>query len=169
MTDRHDCTDDCGLETDRRAFLRDGLLAVAALTAFAGGAAPLDAMARSLATGRRSGDTLSYPLPAADGATIDAQNKVVLVRYQGLVAAFALKCPHRGTEVEWQPENDRFFCPKHKSTFKPEGTLIQGKAERNMDRHPVRLEEGAVIVDKATTIKSDADAAAWAAAAAKVA
>lgn len=166
---RHDCTDDCDLDAGRRAFLRDGLMAVAALTAIAGTAAPLHAFARTYQAGTVDGDTLTYPLPAEDGATIDTPNKVVLVRFQGAVSAFSLECPHRGTSVEWQPENARFFCPKHKSTFKPEGTLIQGKAERNMDRYAVRIDGPNVIVDRATLIKSSADAAAWDAAAAKVA
>jgi Rieske Fe-S protein len=164
-----DCTDDCELDTGRRAFLKEGLMAVAALTAIAGAAAPLEAMARTYATGRASGDTLTYPVPTADGATIDAANKVVLVRFEGAIAAFALGCPHKGTAVEWQPENARFYCPKHKSTFKPEGTLIQGKAERNMDRYAVRLEGGSVIVDRGTLIKSSGDPAAWGGAAARIA
>jgi Rieske Fe-S protein len=143
-------------------------MAVAALTAVAGGAAPLHALARTYATGRRSADELRYPVPAADGATIDGVNKVVLVRYQGTVHAFALECPHRGTMVEWQDDRGRFYCPKHKSTFQPEGTLIGGKAERNMDRYPVRIEEGEVIVDTGAMIRSDRNADDWAAAAVPV-
>ncbi len=163
-----ECTDDCELDTGRRAFLRDGLMAVAALTAIAGAAAPLQAMARSYATGRASGDTLTYPLPAADGATIDAANKVVLVRFEGVIAAFALECPHKGESVEWQPDNARFFCPKHKSTFKPEGTRIQGKAPRSLDRFAVKLDGGKVVVDTAVEIDSAKDAAGWDAAGVKV-
>jgi Rieske Fe-S protein len=165
-----ECTDhvDCAIETSRRDFLRNGLLAVAALTAVAGAAAPLHAMARTYATGILRGDELTYPVPAADGATIDGANKVILVRFQGAVSAFSLECPHRQTPLEWQPDNARFYCPKHKSTFKPEGTLIGGKAERNMDRFAVRLDGANVMVNKGSVIKSSADAAAWAAAAVKV-
>ncbi|HET8771360.1 MAG TPA: Rieske (2Fe-2S) protein [Gemmatimonadaceae bacterium] len=162
------CTDDCEFDAGRRAFMRSGLMAVAALTAIAGGSVPLHAMARTYAQGRRQGDIVSYPVPVADGATIDDANAVILVRYQGAVSAFSMRCPHKQTPLEWQPDNARFYCPKHKSTFQPEGTLIQGKATRNMDRHPVRLEEGKVIVDTSTTIRSSDDAAAWTAAAIKV-
>lgn len=167
MTDRatphaDDCTGtDCDSGTGRRAFLRDGLMAVAALTAVAGGAVPLHALTRSYVTGQRLADTIIYPLPTADGATIDAANKVILVRFEGRVHAFSLECPHRKESVEWQPDNSRFFCPKHKSTFKPEGTLIQGKAERNLDRFAVRLEESTVAVDTAQMLRSDRDADAW--------
>jgi Rieske Fe-S protein len=167
----HEPCDDhaeCAIDDSRRAFLRHGLLAVAALTAVAGGAAPLHAMARTYATGLAQGDTLTYPIPAEDGAMIDGRNKVILVRFQGAVSAFSLECPHRQTTLEWQPANARFYCPKHKSTFKPEGTLIGGKAERNMDRYAVRLEGTNVVVDRSALIKSSVDAAAWAAATVKV-
>jgi nitrite reductase/ring-hydroxylating ferredoxin subunit len=165
-----DCTDhvDCAIDTSRRDFLRHGLLAVAALTAVAGSGAPLHAMARTYATGALLGDELTYPVPAADGATIDGANKVILVRFQGAVSAFSLECPHRKTPLEWQPENARFYCPKHKSTFKPEGTLTGGKAERNMDRFAVRLAGDKVAVNRDVMIKSSVDAAAWAAAVVKV-
>lgn len=171
MPDAHaPCTDhvDCVIDESRRAFLRNGLLAVAALTAVAGSAAPLHALAREYATGLGHGDTLTYPLPQADGATIDGPNKVILVRFEGAVSAFSLECPHRQTALEWQPANARFYCPKHKSTFKPEGTLIGGKAERNMDRFAVRIDGANVVVDKSVVIKSSSDAAAWAAAVVKV-
>ena len=173
MQDDHSPCDfdssDCDETTGRRAFLRDGLMAVAALTAIAGVAAPLQALAREYATGRAgSTGTVSYGIPAADGATIDKANKLILVRYQGMVHAFSLECPHKGTMLQWQPEQSRFFCPKHKSTFKAEGTRIQGKAPRSLDRYAVRLEVGKVVVDTATVIDAKANTAAWSAAGVRV-
>lgn len=170
VTDAQDaCTDDCGHDEGRRVFLRDGLLAVAALTAIVGGAAPLHAMARDDVTGRSAVGTVTYPIPAADGATIDRANRVILVRYRGMVHAFSLECPHKGTMVQWEPQNARFYCPKHKSTFQPEGTRIQGKAPRGLDRHAVRLENGAIVVDNSAAIDGRTNAAGWAAASVKVA
>lgn len=164
----HDgCGSGCGHDDGRRSFLRDGLLAVAALTAIAGDAAPLHALTRRLAAGFATGATVTYDLPAADGATIDRANRVILVRYQGMIHAFSLECPHKGTMVQWQPGEQRFYCPKHKSTFKPEGTRIQGKAPRSLDRHPVRLEGGKVVVDTGVTIDEAKDARGWAAAGVK--
>ncbi len=156
-------------DSSRRSFLRDGLLAVAALTAVAGGAAPLHALTRRYSTGLLGpGGVVTYDLPAVDGATIDKSNRLILVRYQGMVHAFSLECPHKGTVVEWQPNASRFFCPKHKSTFKPEGTRIQGKAPRSLDRFAVRVDGGKVIVDIDVVIDQDKDAGAWAAAGVKV-
>ena len=152
-----------GEPPSRRAFLREGLIAVAALTALGVSTERLQAMERVFATGSRSGDLLRYPLPAADGATIDRANRLILARYQGHVYAFDVECPHRGTDVQWQGNRDRFYCPKHKSTFRPEGSLIRGKAARGLDRHPVRRAGDEIVVDTGVTIRST-DADAWAAA-----
>lgn len=182
MSDRHEahshttsaaapdaCGHDCDHDTGRRGFLRDGLMAVAALTAIAGGAAPLHAMARDYASGLAALGTVTFAVPAADGATIDRANKLILVRYRGMVHAFGLECPHRGTMVQWEAANNRFYCPKHKSTFKPEGTRIQGKAPRGLDRYPIKVEGGKVVVDTAVEIDGAKDAAGWNAAGVKVA
>ena len=162
-------SDDCDLTSNRRAFLRDGLMAVAALTAVAGAAAPLHALAREYAIGRTAAaSTLQYDVPASDGATIDRANRLILVRYQGTAYAFSLECPHKGTAVQWQPEQGRFFCPKHKSTFQPEGTRIQGKAPRSLDRFAVRLENGKLLVDTAVELDASTNAAGWNAAGVRV-
>jgi Rieske Fe-S protein len=170
----HDCTytpHDCALATDRRSFLRDGLVAVAALTAVAGAAAPLHAFTLESIVGSlgEDGEIVTYPVPVADGATIDKAHRLILVRYQGMVHAFSLECPHKGTMLTWEPQNARFFCPKHKSTFKPEGTRIQGKAPRSLDRYAVRIADGKVLVDKGVEFDSTKDGAGWASAGAKVA
>jgi len=166
----HCDTNDCEATSGRRAFLRDGLMAVAALSAIAGSAAPLHALARGYATGRSSlAGTVTYAVPAADGATIDRTNRLILVRYQGMVHAFGLECPHKGTMVQWQPEQSRFYCPKHKSTFKAEGSRIQGKSPRSLDRYAVRLDGGKVVVETGTVLESTTNAAAWSAAGVRVA
>jgi nitrite reductase/ring-hydroxylating ferredoxin subunit len=147
--------------TDRRTFLKEGLMAVAALTAVAGASVPLEAMTRGYVVGAASDTaagtaTVTYPIPTTDGATIDRANKVILVRYQGMVHALARECPHKGTMVDWQPEQNRLYCPKHKSTFTANGTRIQGKSPRSMDRHPMTLEGGKLVVETGTVIEGDA-------------
>lgn len=157
-------------DSSRRSFLRDGLLAVAALTAVAGGAAPLHALTRRYATGLLDADgAITYDVPAADGATIDKSNRLILVRYKGMVHAFSLECPHKGTMVEWQPDKSRFYCPKHKSTFQPEGTRIQGKSPRSLDRFAVKVEGGKVIVDTNVVIDQEQNPTGWTSAGVKVA
>lgn len=158
-----DSTAGCEDGTGRRTFLKEGLMAVAALTALGATASNLHALTRNYATGRADGATVRYPVPAADGVTIDSENKVIIARYQGSIYAFGLECPHRGTNVQWQARQNRFYCPKHKSTFQPGGNFIEGKAERGLDRHAIRRDGNEIVVDTAVLIR-EPDAAAHAAA-----
>lgn len=164
MTDHHKC-DGCGaLESDRRGFLRHAA-ALAASALIGLGASPRDAAAAPL--GRIFGSreapagNVRYPMPAADGASIDTENAVILVRHQAAVYAFALSCPHQNTALRWLAEDHRFQCPKHKSQYQMDGTFISGRATRNMDRLPIRLDGPAVIVDIDHVFESDKDASAW--------
>lgn len=121
-------------------------------------------------TGRRISGTaeVRYPIPVADGATIDKTNQVILVRFTGVGYAFALSCPHQNTALHWQEEDQRFQCPKHKSQYQPDGTFIKGRATRNMDRMPIRNDGTQLIVDIDHVFESDKDATGWASAKVKL-
>lgn len=161
---------DCSIP-DRREFLRQATAAVAGIMALLS-ATPREAAALPLSLGSPEeieGDELTYPVPAADGATIDKPNEVILVRWKGQLFAFALSCPHQNTALRWldSPES-RFQCPKHKSKYQPDGTFISGKATRNMDRFAVRKSGKNVIVSLNKLYRNDKQADAWAAAKATV-
>ena len=87
---------------------------------------------------------------------------------QGSVYAFSLACPHQNTALRWLGRDARFQCPKHKSKYRPDGTFIEGRATRGMDRFPLRREGDGVVVDLARLLKQTDDAAAWAAAVVRV-
>ena len=106
----------------------------------------------------------TYPLPAGDGVNIDKAAQVILVRYQGKVIAFNLACPHENTALRWKQGSGKFECPKHNSRYTPEGKFIDGRATRNMDRLHITRDGGNVTVDLSKIIKSDEQAAEWAAA-----
>ena len=155
---------DCAIHPDRRAFLRDATLAVLAAMATLG-ASPGTVAAQVLDFGAAiaaRGDERTYPIPAADGATIDRENEVILVRWQGYVYAFNLACPHKNTALRWLGPEQRFQCPKHKSKYRPDGSFIEGKATRGMDRFSLRRQGDTVIVDLGALHKQDEDAAGWA-------
>lgn len=156
-----DCTA-CPLH-GRRAFLRDASLGVAALFVFLG-RSQLEAAALPMRFGAAlsaRGDERSYPIPSADGATIDKDAQVILVRFQGHVYAFSLSCPHQNTALRWLAEDQRFQCPKHKSKYQPDGEFISGRATRGMDRFSIRRAGETVVVDLAALHKQDTDAAGW--------
>jgi Rieske Fe-S protein len=158
-----DCTE-CPLSS-RRSFIRDAATALGALVAL--GAAPrgVEALSlRFLSAVRVAGDERTYPLPAADGATIDRDAEVIIVRYQGKVYAFSLSCPHQHTALRWEPDQNRFQCPKHHSKYQPDGVYMSGRATRSMDRFALRRDGGNVVVDTAKLFREDRDAASWQAA-----
>jgi nitrite reductase/ring-hydroxylating ferredoxin subunit len=159
-----ECTD-CSIGGDRRDFLRSVGLAVGGLVA--AGLLPKDASATSLTVIRalsRSGADVGYAIPAADGATIDKDNQVILVRTGGKVMAFNLSCPHQNTALKWIEEDKQFACPKHKSRYQPDGTFISGRATRNMDRLAIKKDGDKVMVNVDVMFKQDTDQAGWTAA-----
>lgn len=149
--------------TGRREFLRGALggaaLVFTSLGVFADAAAalPLRAIAGSGArTDKR------YPLPASDGAAIDKDESVIISRSAGRVYAFSLACPHQNTAIRWEPDNHRFQCPKHHSKYRPDGTFIEGRATRGLDRFAVRRDGDAIVVNLDELYREDQDAALWA-------
>jgi hypothetical protein len=99
--DDHPCTG-CGHSEDRREFLREAaLLATGILVGLGLTPARAAALAVRYAKGRRESgrSEVTYPIPAADGATIDKDNQVILVRFHGVAYAFALSCPHQNTAL----------------------------------------------------------------------
>ena len=140
--------DDC---RDRRAFLREIAIITAAV------AWPVD-----FVTGQAAGgEDVTYPLPAQDGVTIDKDHEVMLARYQQTVYAFGLSCPHQKTPLRWQEAEHRFQCPKHKSTFEPNGTFISGRATRDLDRYAIRRDAGNVVVDLGKLYRQDENRESW--------
>jgi Rieske Fe-S protein len=144
MEQRSECAQ-CILR-DRRGFLREAAGAVVAALA---------------AIGWRGIDGPRYPVPATDGVQIDRENQVILVRWQNAVYAFNLSCPHQNTALRWDGADGRFQCPKHHSKYQPDGTFIEGRATRNMDRFTVQREGDMIVVDVDAMHKSDEDRATW--------
>ena len=160
-------SNDCGgCELGRRTFLRDTVLAALGLAAAAAGApAPVAALPmRRIEPGAGPVSEKAYPIPAGDGVSIDEDNDVILVRYEGKVYAFALSCPHQNTALRWFADAGRFECPKHHSKYRPDGTFISGRATRSMDRLPIRREGSQVLVNVDRAYQEDTDQKDWSAA-----
>lgn len=170
-----DC-DSCTLLESRRSFLRTSALAavVASIGAIGASARAASGMSVGFTSGRKlrsasGARTISYPLPATDGAQIDHDNDVILVRWENSMYAFNLSCPHQHTALRWDDADHRFECPKHHSKYQPDGEFISGRATRNMDRLAIRRDAGNnIIVDVDSMLRSDQDPTAWATAALKV-
>jgi Rieske Fe-S protein len=156
----------CADPDDRREFLRQAALMVAGAIAGAAGAAST-ASALPVRFGEplgSSGNELSYPVPGADGATVDRDNGVIVVRYQGKAYAFNLSCPHENAAVRWKAAVSRFECSRHDSRYQPDGVYTSGRATRNMDRFALKRNGSTLVVDVSRLIQSDTQKAQWEAA-----
>jgi len=147
----------------RREFLMDALRAsAAALAAIGFSADRASAMPLRFVSALSSGgEEHSYPVPATDGVQIDKANEVILARTGKSVYAFALSCPHQNTALKWDAGANRFQCPKHKSRYQPDGTFIEGRATRGMDRYAVKLVASNVVVDIDKLYQEDTDLPEW--------
>jgi nitrite reductase/ring-hydroxylating ferredoxin subunit len=148
---------------NRRDFLVDALRAgAAALAAIGMTPAGAEAMPlRFISALASRGEERSYPVPASDGVQIDKANEVILARSGKAVYAFALSCPHQNTALKWDAGGNRFQCPKHKSRYRADGTFIEGRATRSMDRYAVRLVGSSVAVDVDKLYQEDTDLTQW--------
>lgn len=162
MSDQLDSCSGCVVaETSRRQFLRDAGFAAAAALALVAAPSRLLAEPLRLISARINGSTRSYSIPATDGVSIDKDNEVILVRWQNAIYAFALSCPHQNTALRWEEDNKQFQCPKHHSKYRPDGTFIEGRATRGMDRFAITRTAAGVSVDIDKIFEQEADEKEW--------
>jgi Rieske Fe-S protein len=147
-------------QSSRREFIQ-GVGCFAGALAALGIPAHLLAGSVTIIDSEQSGTDKAYPVPAADGVSVDRAAQVILVRANGHVYAFALSCPHQNAAVKWVPQHNQFECTKHDSHYTADGTHVSGRATRNMDRMPIRKDGDMVHVDTAHVFQSDKDGAGW--------
>jgi cytochrome b6-f complex iron-sulfur subunit len=142
-------TNDPSLVT-RRNFLKMGVgtLGAVVLLEF-GGASMLFMKPRSL-DGEfgglvKAGPVESFPL----GSVVEyPAGRFFLVRSNsgGFLAVYR-RCTHLGCTVDWEQDQNRFFCPCHASSFDMQGDVENPPAPRALDTFPLQIEDGQVIVD----------------------
>lgn len=153
MTERNRCAT-CATGVARRAFLRDA----------AAGALAALVLPVGLVRGMGTGADKAYPLPSADGAVIDRDESLIIARFDGRAYAFSLACPHQNTAIRWEDGARRFQCPKHHSKYRPDGTFIEGRATRGLDRFAIRRDGAQLLVNLDALYRQDQDATEWTAA-----
>lgn len=142
----------------RRNFLQLGLGALSAIAAVEIGAASLLFLRSRSLEGKFGG-------PVTAGALDDFPNGSVteftdgnffLVRTQdgGFLAVYR-RCPHLGCTVKWTPEQERFYCPCHASSFDQYGDFIDQPVPRALDSFPVQVKDGMVVVDTSQVNQRD--------------
>jgi nitrite reductase/ring-hydroxylating ferredoxin subunit len=154
-----------GEHIQRREFVRVAVArsfgVLGALSLLPGG---LAAMPFSAVRGTGPRVARVYPLPTADGVSIDRDESVIVARTGDKVFAFSLACPHQSTALRWDDRNHRFQCPKHKSRYEADGVFIDGRATRGLDRFAVKRDGQSLVVDLDALFREDRNPAEWAAA-----
>ncbi|PSB12238.1 cytochrome B6 [filamentous cyanobacterium CCP2] len=56
-------------------------------------------------------------------------------------------CPHAGCLVDWNNDQQVFVCPCHDSQFAPDGSLIQGPADRSLQTYSATVEQDAIVLN----------------------
>jgi nitrite reductase/ring-hydroxylating ferredoxin subunit len=158
------CSECAAAVASRRAFLREiGFVVVGALALSAAGRpeALLAESVREIAAERRRGALRTYALPTTDSISTDATNDVIIARWQNRVYAFSLKCPHRGTRLEWLADERRVFCPKHKARFTPDGAHDSGRGSRDLDRYDIARQGTSLVVNLDALRRADQEPQEW--------
>jgi cytochrome b6-f complex iron-sulfur subunit len=75
-----------------------------------------------------------------------------VTQYQGGLRALYQKCPHLGCRVPFCDSAQQFQCPCHGSIYNIIGDYLGGPAPRGLDRFPIRIQDGRVLVDTSNLI-----------------
>jgi menaquinol-cytochrome c reductase iron-sulfur subunit len=62
------------------------------------------------------------------------------------VTVYSPICTHLGCGFRWDGAEKKFKCPCHGSMFDTEGKVVGGPAPRPLDRLPVKIENGRLMV-----------------------
>jgi nitrite reductase/ring-hydroxylating ferredoxin subunit len=101
-------------------------------------------------------------MPAAQRVVF--QSTGFVIRFSGLVHGYVNRCPHAGTELDWQPgeffEEAQLYlvCSTHGALFEPStGFCVAGPCRgASLSRLPVREENGQVyLVERAPDDKGE--------------
>lgn len=66
------------------------------------------------------------------------KNGVIIARTQAdQIIAVSSACTHEGTQVIFQSNNNRFYCPSHGSAFDTEGKVLNSPASRALTKYNV--------------------------------
>jgi menaquinol-cytochrome c reductase iron-sulfur subunit len=91
---------------------------------------------------------VEYVQREKDGWEIhEGRNSLWLVREDNdEVVAFNKSCTHLGCPYRWDENEEVFKCPCHTAVFSKNGDVISGPPPRPLDRFPVKIENGMVLV-----------------------
>ena len=158
------------VDAGRRQFLRGGALAAAGAAAVGVSTAPAQAASPAAAQVNYPATKLGniadlkvnepvdieYPDADSPGALIKLGQAVEGgVGPDGDIVAFSTLCPHKGYNINYNPDDRSFNCPGHFSRFDVEagGQQIWGHATSNLPQFRLRVDDtGDIYADGASDL-----------------
>ncbi len=102
---------------------------------------------------------LAAGVPPGSVKTISNHRLHLVHLEDGELLAFYWKSPHLGERIVWRPDflfegkQGWFRSPSHGETFDMAGRCVQGPCPRGLDRFPVKVEKGRVLVNTGRLIE----------------
>lgn len=84
---------------------------------------------------------------AKSGVTHFWKEGFLLVHQQETFIALSQQCTHNRCKVNYLPTEQVILCPCHSSLFSLTGAVLRGPARRPLQRYPVTLQHGRVVVE----------------------
>jgi cytochrome b6-f complex iron-sulfur subunit len=78
---------------------------------------------------------------------LDPDGRYAEITQGARVMALYWRCVHLGCKVPWCMSSQWLECPCHGSQYNAWGEWQRGPAPRGLDRLPLRIEDGAVVID----------------------
>jgi Rieske Fe-S protein len=126
----------------RRAFLRDGALAVAGTLAM-GVAGRAEEAAPPAKPSEAKADELVLKMEQNEGLAkvggsqiVKGEEEIIVARTDASsFAACSARCPHKNALLEYSHEAKQFVCPLHESRFALDGKIVKGPAKRPLKNY----------------------------------
>lgn len=142
----------------RRQFLKMGVGAVSALAALEVGSASLMFLKPRNGEGEISGVIEAGPVNSFPTGTVTEfkDGRFYLVRsYDGGFLAIYRRCPHLGCIVNWEADEEQFYCPCHASSFDIHGNFDSAPVSRALDTFEIEIKNEIIFVDTARILRRE--------------
>lgn len=82
---------------------------------------------------------LANAVLTTNGGYLYSNGLIVAKTITGNFIAVSAACTHEGTSVNFQPNNNQFYCPNHGATFNTSGAVTKGPANTPLRQYNTSL------------------------------
>jgi cytochrome b6-f complex iron-sulfur subunit len=81
------------------------------------------------------------------GGYVYSNGVIIAKTTSGSIIAVSEACTHEGATVQFQSNNNRFYCPRHGATFNTSGGVTGGPANSSLKQYTVTINGNSVRVN----------------------